>query len=308
MTRRYALTHRTEYAYDRDVDASYGRAHLVPRSDCGQRRLSAEVLVDPDPDELREHTDFFGNRSTYFAVRRPHRRLVVTARSQVAVDRAPPEPDAFTSLGWEYIRDRLDEPAEEEVDLDARTFRLASPLIPRGAAGGLTTCLRPGTSLGEAIDALLTRIAEDFTYVTGATTVHTPIAEVLARREGVCQDFAHLAVGALRYAGLSARYVSGYLETAPPPGRPRLIGSDASHAWASVFAPSLGWIDFDPTNRKFVDDGYVVAAIGRDYGDVPPLKGVIFTESLDSTMSVSVDMAPTGERAVDHGVADASAG
>jgi transglutaminase-like putative cysteine protease len=152
--------------------------------------------------------------------------------------------------------------------------------------------LRPARSLDEVVVDLLDRIRHGFAYVSGATTVTTTLPEVLAAREGVCQDFAHLAVASLRAVGLAARYVSGYLETRPPPGQPRLIGADASHAWASVFAPGLGWVDFDPTNHKFVDDSYVVVAIGRDYSDVPPLKGVIFSESTENTLQVSVDMAP----------------
>ena len=150
--------------------------------------------------------------------------------------------------------------------------------------------MEPGRPLGATLRHLVSTIYHDFTYRSGATTVSTSLDDVLIRREGVCQDFAHLAVAVLRRAGLPARYVSGYLETVPPPGQPKLQGVDASHAWASVLVPELGWVDLDPTNNQVVDAGYVVTAWGRDYTDVPPLKGVIFTEGANSTLRVAVDV------------------
>ena len=309
--RHYRLTHRTEYSYDDDVLTSYGRAHLIPRHGNGQHRLEAHLEIDPEPAELTEHTDFFGNRSTYFAVRVPHRDLTVTSRCLIAVDRPEIDREALrTTTAGTVIEALTDRSRRDDDLLEARPFRLPSPMIGRAAAvedfaAGLLT---PGRSLDELLTDLLGRIGT-FAYVSGSTDISTTLTEVLTRREGVCQDFAHLALAALRSVGLAARYVSGYLETRPPPGRPRLVGADASHAWVSVFAPGLGWIDVDPTNHRFVDDSYVVAAIGRDYGDVPPLRGVIFTESMESTMTVSVDMAPVDtadqERA---GVAEAQRG
>lgn len=300
--RHYRLTHRTEYSYDDDVLTSYGRAHLIPRHGNGQRRLEAHLEIDPEPAELSEHTDFFGNRSTYFSVRSPHRDLVVTSRCLLAVDRPDPDLEALRALPAASIRELLADRSQRDEDLlEARPFVLPSPMIARAPAvdefaRGLAGA---GRSLHDVLIDVLDRIAE-FDYVTGSTNVSTTVTEVLAAREGVCQDFAHLGVAALRSLGLAARYVSGYLETRPPPGRPRLIGADASHAWVSVFAPGLGWVDLDPTNHKFVDNSYVVAAIGRDYGDVPPLRGVIFTESTESTMTVSVDMAPVDEHGREH--------
>lgn len=296
--RVWRLTHRTEYTYDDDVVASYGRAHLIPRHGEGQHRVSSHVEVSPDTADVREHTDFFGNRSLYFAVRIPHRALTVTAQSVVAVERGGPDRDALRSSRAREVRDRLANRGDLTDDLvSARSFVLPSPRVARSEAVTefAQDLIRPGRSLDEVVVDLLDRINEGFTYVSGATTVKTTVGEVLARREGVCQDFAHLAVAALRSTGLAARYVSGYLETRPPPGKPRLVGADASHAWASVYAPRLGWFDFDPTNHKFVDDSYVVTAIGRDYGDVPPLRGVIYTESTENTLRVSVDMAPEEE-------------
>jgi len=174
----------------------------------------------------------------------------------------------------------------------ARGFLLPSPQVTLSAqvrdyaAGAFTR----GRDLPEALRDLVHRIHVDFSYTAGVTSVSTTLAEVLERREGVCQDFAQLAVACLRCAGLPARYVSGYLETRPPGDKPRLQGSDASHAWASVLLPELGWVDIDPTNDRFVDDSFIVTAWGRDYTDVPPLKGVIFTESTERTLSVAVDV------------------
>lgn len=293
--RRYEITHRTIYNYEAEVTASYGRAHLIPRHGEGQRRLSAAITLDPTAAELRDHTDFFGNRSTYFSVTTEHTRLEITSRSTVEVARKPIDPEALNDLTCDQIRGILDDTEDPDL-IEAATFRLPSPLIaPHPAvqefAAGL---LAPGRPVGALLVHLVQYIHDEFAYVSGSTTVSTTTAEVLERREGVCQDFAHLAVAVLRTAGVPARYVSGYLETRPPPGRPRLQGADASHAWASAFVPGHGWIDLDPTNRKLIDDSYVVVAVGRDYGDVPPLRGVIFTESTKSTLDVSVDVVPIG--------------
>ncbi|MGQ0623484.1 MAG: transglutaminase family protein [Sporichthyaceae bacterium] len=291
--RVWHLTHRTEYLYDDDVVASYGRAHLIPRHGDGQQRLTAQVTVEPDAAQLREHSDYFGNRSLYFDVRTPHRRLAVTATSTVAVARGGGHREHLRSMRAREVRERLADRTDLTPELlGARQFTLPSPMVARSPAvdAFAADLVRPGASLDEVLTRLLARIAERFTYVSGSTTIGTTLPELLERGKGVCQDFAHLAVASLRCTGLAARYVSGYLETRPPPGKPKLLGADASHAWVSVFAPELGWVDIDPTNHTFVDDSYVVTAVGRDYADVPPLRGVIFTESAENTMTVSVDM------------------
>jgi transglutaminase-like putative cysteine protease len=282
------VVHRTEYVYDAEVTTSYGRLHLLPRSGGVQRLVSSHLEVSPAAAELGEHVDFFGNRSTYFCVREPHTRLVVTATSLVEVDRRAPYDLLVTTLPWEHARDA----ARISAEVDVAQFRLPSPmigLIPELAEYAAPS-FSPGRPIVDALADLVARIHRDFAYTSGATDVTTLLPEVLASRQGVCQDFAHLAVGCLRAVGLSARYVSGYIETLPPPGRPRLQGADASHAWASVYVPPVGWIDLDPTNDQFVDDRYVTTAWGRDYADVPPLKGVIFTEARKNTLSVMVDV------------------
>jgi transglutaminase-like putative cysteine protease len=290
--RRYALVHRTVYGYDDVVTASFGLTHLLPRLTQHQRALAATLEVEPAAADVREHVDFFGNRAAYVEVDVPHTQLVVTARSEVEV--LPREPVDLGRLEtpWETVRDRLAGTVGAGV-LEARQFVLTSPLVPSWpeVTAYAAQIFTPGRAVGAALADLTARIHDDFAYTPGATTVRTTLPELLADREGVCQDFAHLAVGVLRSVGLSARYVSGYLETTPPPGRERLVGADASHAWVGTYLPDTGWVELDPTNGKLVDDRYVVAAYGRDYGDVTPVQGVIFTESTKSSLRVSVDLS-----------------
>jgi transglutaminase-like putative cysteine protease len=291
MSRTYRITHRTSYSYDGDVTSSFGRAHLLPLDRPGQRCLDAAVVVTPAPAELRDHTDYFGNRSTYFAVTTPHRELTVLGESTVVVEQAPPRAPAPP---WEAVRDRLAArsagPQDPEL-LDARSYALPSPRLgPLPAAAAYTRpSFAPDRPIDEAVIDLATRIHHDFRFVSGSTTVGSTVADLLEHGKGVCQDFAHLAVSGLRAVGLAARYVSGYLETTPPPGRKRLVGADASHAWVSVFTGSR-WLDVDPTNDRVPDLSYVELAHGRDYADVPPLKGVIFSDATESVMRVGVDM------------------
>lgn len=297
MTNTYRISHRTTYDYDDDVSASYGRAHLLPRERPGQSCTASRVIVTPDPAELREHTDFFGNRSTYFAVTAPHRTLDVVAESTVVVE---PRPAPAGTAAWDAVRQSLRDSHPvgtgpggpgDDLLIDARTYVLPSRRLPPDpdvtayAARSFPT----GRPLDEAAVDLTTRIYRDFRYVSGSSSVGSTVAELLERGSGVCQDFAHLAVAALRAMGLAARYVSGYLETRPPPGKERLVGADASHAWVSV-CTGTGWFDLDPTNDRIVDGSYVELAHGRDYSDVPPLKGVIFTDAKTSRMNVAVDV------------------
>jgi transglutaminase-like putative cysteine protease len=286
---RYRVVHSTEYVYEDDVSGSYGQARLQPRDLPHQTCRSSSVYVDPEPEDLRDHTDHFGNVTTYFHVARPHTRLTVTSTSLVDVE-PPVLPEAFHAQPWEEVRDAVADRSGPHGE--AREFVLASPLIGRHEtvrtyAQMSFPAARP---IGEAVLDLVHRIYADFRYKSGETTVKTTLPEVLDRRAGVCQDFAHLAVGCLRSMGLAARYVSGYLETRPPPGRPKLIGADASHAWASVLVPGGGWVSLDPTNDQLLDARYVTTAWGRDYSDVPPLKGVIFTESTKHVLEVHVDV------------------
>ncbi|HRA74648.1 MAG TPA: transglutaminase family protein [Propionicimonas sp.] len=289
--RRYQVHHVTRYSYDDDVEAVYNRGFLRPRDTETQLVLDSEVVVDPEPDSVTEHLDYFGNHSTYLETRSLYRTLEVSCRSTVEVDR--PEPDLAardaTSVG-DAARDlAVDADPVLHADLTLPSPLVSrSPEVARYAAG----ILSPERPLGEALADLYRRIHADFAYQHGATSVRTTLEDLLRLRRGVCQDFAHLAVGCLRWAGLPARYVSGYLETQPPPGREKLQGADASHAWLAVLTPSQGWIDLDPTNDQVADSRYIVTAWGRDFTDVSPLRGIVYTEAKHSDLSVAVDVLP----------------
>ncbi|WP_111765192.1 transglutaminase family protein [Nakamurella deserti] len=287
--RRYAIEHRTTYSYSDDVSASYGRGHLRPRDLAWQRCLEHEVVTSPAAADASHGEDVYGNRDFFFHVTAAHRTLEVVSRSLVEVRTPRPDPAAL-ALPWEQARPR------HAGEPDAVDFVVDSPRIDRPDAVGdyARPSFPPGRGIRAAVVDLTHRIFADFTYRSGSTTVTTGVAEVLARRQGVCQDFAHLAVACLRSQGLAGRYVSGYLATQPPPGKERMIGVDATHAWAAVWLPGGDWLAFDPTNDQLVDERYTTVAWGRDYGDVPPLKGVIFTDATTSSMKVQVDVAPVG--------------
>ena len=303
--RRYRITHHTTYAYDEDVTDSYGLVMARPRDLPDQRVVEHELWTDPGHADLGTHVDGEGNAATYFHVTEPHRRLVVSALSVVEC-RAPAPGGSVAELHaatpWEDARplQRRDLPeaalvaqhafASPLVDLDPTVASYAAPSFP------------PGRPLVEAVVELTHRVHEDFDYRPGSTSVATRVPDVLAARRGVCQDFAHVTIAALRSLGLAARYVSGYLATDPPPGRERVVGADATHAWLECWVPgpassvssgaSGGWLSVDPTNDCVTGERHVTVAWGRDYADVPPVKGVIFTEATESTMDVTVDVAP----------------
>lgn len=294
MTRRYTIDHRTTYSYDDEVTDSYGLVLCRPRDLADQRVLEHGLGTDPGHADLGEHEDVEGNRATYFHVTEPHRRLVVTARSVVECSgngALPVDPPA-----WERCRpgQRRDLP---EAALAAE-YAVTSPLVDLDAdvAAYAAASFPPGRSVVEGLLDLVGRVHAEFDYDPGSTDVSTRVPDVLARRRGVCQDFAHVTIAGLRGLGLAARYVSGYLATDPPPGRERVVGADATHAWLACWVPGpLGeatWLAVDPTNDCVVADRHVTVAWGRDYGDVPPVKGVIFTEARTSTMTVTVDVAP----------------
>lgn len=286
---RYLVEHVTRYRYDAVVEAVYNRGFLLPRQTDHQRVLSSDLSVSPPPNRLTEHPDYFGNRASYLETRTPHTEFEVTCRSTVEVDW--PAPDLAALDQWSVAGAAAHAGSADPLLL--ADFTMPSPQVAlgdevRAYARGELDGDRP---LGEALDGLCRRIHHDFDYRTDTTSVATTLAELLELRSGVCQDFAHLAVACLRSAGLPARYVSGYLETDPPPGAEKLRGADASHAWASVLTP-LGWVDLDPTNAQFADSRYIVTAWGRDFTDVSPLRGVVYTEATASNPTVEVDVTP----------------
>jgi transglutaminase-like putative cysteine protease len=288
--RSYEVTHRTTYHYSDDVTSSYGRGFLTPRESARQRCLLHELLIDPEAADSSTSRDGYGNVSSYFHVTERHRNLTITSHSIVEVD--PPPATLYASgsavAPWEIAR-----PVGPDGALAFEfTLDLQTPEITDGVRDYAAVSFQPGRPLIEVLRDLNARIFSDFTYRSGSTTVSTRVGEVLAAREGVCQDFARLAIACLRANGLAASYVSGYLATDPPPGRERMVGIDATHAWAAVWTPQNQWLALDPTNDQMVDERYVVVGYGRDYADVPPLRGIIYTDSESSKIDVAVDVAP----------------
>lgn len=290
---KYRITHTTQYRYEGgEVSSSYSVAHLVPRRLAHQACLSSDLAIDPMPLDYRERFDFFDNRTSFFSIHEPHRSLTVTATSEVDVTPPGGQLQLHESESWDAFAARLRVETDPEL-VSARQFLLDSPLVAASAAlrDYAEPSFAPGRPLVEAVVDLTSRIHREFDYEPGSTKITTGLHEVLERRQGVCQDFAHLTIGALRSLGLAARYVSGYLETLPPPGKPKLVGVDASHAWLSVYVPSTGWLDLDPTNDRVPNERYITTAWGRDYADVTPLKGVVFSSAKKQKLDVSVDVA-----------------
>ncbi|MEV8272098.1 transglutaminase family protein [Microbacterium sp. NPDC077184] len=289
---RYRVIHRTSYEYDADVSDSFGIAHVVPRELPWQQVHSRGVEIEPVPADTTDDVDGYGNLSTYYHVTEAHRRLGVNAESVVTV-LAPAYDPAALAQSWEAARPLVHRDLPDAWA--AAEFVVESPKAQHAAAARkyAAASFLPGRAIGDAVVDLTHRIFRDFRYDGKATTVTSTVGDVLAARAGVCQDFAHLALACLRSHGLAARYVSGYLATQPPPGKERVFGADASHAWLAVWLPLSGeWLAVDPTNDQVVGDRHVTTAWGRDYGDVAPVKGVIFTEAKRSTLRVAVDVAP----------------
>lgn len=291
---RYRITHITTYDYTQPVSLCQNVAHLFPRECRGQRAVESVLVISPDPAVIDERADYFGNPVHYFTIQEPHRRLRVEAVHRVEITpTAPPCPEATPA--WESVRDQLAADRDPAL-LGAYQFTFDSPCAaadPQYVAYAAPS-FAPGRPILEAARDLTHRIHAEFTYDPRATTASTPVAEVFARRRGVCQDFAHLQLACLRSLGLAARYVSGYLATAAPPGEPRLVGADATHAWVSLFCGDAGWVSLDPTNDLIPADRHVLLAWGRDYDDVSPLKGVILGGG-NHTLRVEVDVNPVEE-------------
>lgn len=295
-TRRYRVTHRTAYSYGAEMTDGYSVATLVARATPNQRIVSSEVRADPEPDEHEQRLDQFGNSILQFGVHRPHRDLVVEAVTVVDLD---PPVTPLDDTPWETVVSLLDGMLGADA-LDIRPFRAVSPFTVLGAGTGGEASLTalahdafaPGIGIVDGARRLCAAIFEGFEFDPSFSEVSTPLADVLMARRGVCQDFAHLAIAAFRSLGLAARYVSGYIETEPPPGQPRLVGADASHAWCSVWTPTAGWVDLDPTNGHLPVERHVTVGWGRDYADVTPLRGVVIGPAAEQRLSVSVDMMP----------------
>jgi transglutaminase-like putative cysteine protease len=292
---RFRVSHMTRYDYAEPVSLCHSLLHLKPpRQSPRQSCLASQIRVDPWPAVNREHEDFFGNRVSYFSIQQAHSALEVTAVSEVEV--VAPNPAVLSdTLPWEIARERLHERRDSTM-ARARIFTLPSALAPLDPAAVefAATSFPPGRPILEGASDLMSRIFREFEYDPHVTNVATPVAEVMSHRRGVCQDFAHVGIAGLRGLGLAARYVSGYLETLPPPGQAKLQGSDASHAWFSVLVPDLGWVDFDPTNDLVPGEQHIVTAVGRDFQDVTPMRGIFYGGGgHDLTVAVDVNRVVT---------------
>lgn len=288
---KYRVTHTTTYTADEPVSVCHNVAWLTPRNTSLQRCEFHKISVDPVPSVFERRVDAFGNHASHFSFNEGYSELRVKAVSRVNVQ-ASSLPDLSASAPWEEVRRQL-ALHRAAADVDALQFVFDSPRIRRASslAAYAQKSFSPGRPILEAVSELTGRLHAEFEYDPRATTVTTPVLDVMQQRKGVCQDFAHLEIAMLRSLGLAARYVSGYVRTYPPPGQPRLVGADASHAWLSLYCGDLGWVDIDPTNNKFTTDEHITIAWGRDYSDVSPVKGV-YVGGGQLHLSVSVDVAP----------------
>ena len=285
------VSHRTTYSYRAPVAQSHHHIHLRPRAIPGQTVLRHSLLIDPAPVARAEIRDYFGNTAVLLRIEDQHTEFVVHARSTVEMTAKPPA-DLGQGAAWEQVAGLSTRPAAG-LDIEVAHYTCRSRHTPTSRqierfARRSFPARRP--VLAGAMD-LTRRIFQEFAFDATATDVSTPIAQVLEQRRGVCQDFAHLGLAALRSLGIPARYVSGYLLTRPPPGQIKLKGADASHAWLSVWTPEAGWIDFDPTNGVMPAGEHITIAYGRDYDDISPISGVLLGGG-EQSMAVAVDVEP----------------
>lgn len=287
----YQVTHRTTFTYTQPVAISHHVLRLTPRAHPQQHCLRSSLTIEPVPSVRSDGKDYFGNPLTHLTIQAPHSKLVV--ESQNLIDVLKPSPiHVDQSPPWDQVAQHLQGPIEASI-LEVQPFMYDSPyiMIDDDTYEFALACFPPGRPLLAGVMDLTRLIFQEFTYEGGVTDVSTPIKDVLASRKGVCQDFAHLEIAALRSLGLPARYISGYLLTRPPEGQEKLVGADASHAWLSTWCPDLGWVEFDPTNNLIPGDEHITLAWGRDYGDVSPINGFMVGGG-HHRLQVSVDVSP----------------
>ena len=292
----FKIIHKTIYKYDNYVTYCHNIAILKPKEFLGQKVLDYQLNINPSPSVLSDETDFFNNSVSHFSIEKQHKKLIVTAISKVErsfeLQVNPITSKKCSEITLEKAISKLNSLADD--DIEVKQFLLDSVLINKISftiKEYAKVSFKKDRPVFEAANELMKRIFTDFKFDTNFSTVATPIDEVMEEKKGVCQDFAQVAIACVRSIGLPARYVSGYIETLPPPGKEKLVGTDASHAWFSVYIPDFGWVDFDPTNNQIPKNQHIVISYGRDYYDVPPLKGVIYGSG-NSTMDVSVDIRP----------------
>ena len=289
------VTHLTRYSYQPKVDNAQHMAYLKPLQTPFQQLLEHRLVITPQPTESELVTDIYGNSRCFFSIQETHAQLSVVAHSRVSTQTRP---TIYSDVTWEQVREQFRYHANSAYNIAAE-FVFASPCVPihLNFQSYALPSFWPKARLIDSALHLMGRIYSEFSYETDSTEVNTPTLQALEQRRGVCQDFAHIMVACLRAMGLPARYVSGYLLTHPPEGQERMIGCDASHAWVSVFVPNSSasgdgqWLDLDPTNNRAADEDYVTLAIGRDFSDVSPLRGVI-RGGADHTLDVEVTVLP----------------
>lgn len=288
---QFTIKHSTQYQYPASVTQAMNLGYLIPRNTARQQCLNNTIAVDPQPTTTMQREDYFGNQAFHFTVETPHQNLTVVTKSTVTVSPPLDWPSSNNGNTCGQVIERLNH-SQDVATLLAREYLLASPMIEIDQqlsqfAAPFFASERPFLASAREFNAY---IFNEFAFDPGFSGVSTPVSEVFKHRKGVCQDFAHLAIASLRSLGFAARYVSGYLETLPPPGQTKLVGSDATHAWFEVYSPGEGWFEFDPTNNSIPGEQHIVTAWGRDYTDVTPLKGVVFGGGQGHKLAVSVDV------------------
>lgn len=287
---RYKIKHVTEYTYQDPVGLCHNRLCLTPSNNAHQSCLSSDIRISPLPDSFLYRQDFFGNSVAFFSSYKDHDHLEITSISEVELTGRQETALAVASpVLWQEVNQMIALVSRDGFDIVQYT--LPSQYIPVSdeIKKFSSDCFVEDATLWSVCNTLMQKIHKTIEFKPGFTTVNTPVEEVLINKKGVCQDFAHLMISCLRNMGLAARYVSGYIETIPPPGKEKLVGTDASHAWVSVFFPSIGWVEFDPTNSLLPSDSHITVAFGRDYHDVAPIKGIVFSSG-NQTLTVKVDV------------------
>lgn len=286
---RYTIKHITEYTYQNVVSTGHNRLCLVPLNLPEQKCLASDIKIQPVPDELTYRPDSFGNTFLFISIYKEHSTLEIISESLIdLVPRLNPDKASASAVRWNEVSALVQ---QDKNFVDILQYTLPSPYIPYSESikQFAREAFSPEATLWNACQALMRKIFKSIEFKPGFTTINTPVEEVVKARKGVCQDFAHLMIACLRNMGLPARYVSGYIETIPPPGKEKLVGSDASHAWVAIYFPEIGWVEFDPTNNLLPSTHHVVVAYGRDYFDVAPIKGIIFSSGAQQ-IEVSVDV------------------
>jgi transglutaminase-like putative cysteine protease len=287
---KYRVRHYTEYSYNDAVSTCYNRLCLTPLNIPGHSCVSSEISIVPIPDEITYRTDFFGNKLVFFSIYKEHMRLKINANSVIQIDtKDHKELASNENERWRASVQKILLPSDGTHEIIQYTMPSTYVPFSEPIREFALECFPEDATLWGSCHALMQKIHQTIEFKPGFTTVNTPVESVIKMKKGVCQDLAHLMIACIRNMGLAARYVSGYIETLPPPGKPKMVGADASHAWVSVYFPNYGWVEFDPTNNLLPSDKHVITAYGRDYYDVAPMKGIVFNSG-EQTLVVKVDV------------------